>query len=154
MSIRDLLEKSAASAIERLTTERAEDLLAKMEARIPAPSDDAWKSQIRGMSLDAIGKLKPHAAALAGHTREGLTLFLTYLANGEEHEALQVWLRDTATPIGIVGALLDAGDAAVADKRRRDAYVESAKELGKTLLRELGPLAARYLLPLLIQAAR
>lgn len=154
MTVGELLLKAAESGAERITADKVGDLIDKLAAKIPPPSDDAWQSQIRGMSLDALGKLKNNAPALAGHTREGLAVVLSYAASGNEHEALQAWLRDAAGPADLVGAILTAADAAIADRKAREAALEAAKETGKAILRELGPLAARYLLPLLLQAAR
>src|SRR5262245_8986740 len=70
MSLLEQLREQGDKAIERITPEKVSDLLTKMEAKIPPPSDNAWQSQIRGMSLDALHKLTAHSDALAGHTRE------------------------------------------------------------------------------------
>lgn len=153
MSINALLEKAVKEGAERLTPEKVTELLERLEAKIPPPSDDAWRASVRGLSIEALGKLKPMAPQLAGHTREGLFVFLSYAATADEDKAMEAWLRDAALPSDLVSALLDSADAAIAERQRRDAFIASVKETGKTLLRELGPLAARYLLPLLAQAA-
>lgn len=143
--------EKADDLIEREGEKGVGKLLDSLEGMLPDHADpDPHKATIRGMSLDAIGRVRKHGSSIVGLSRRGLAVVVTYAAQGREDEALAAYVRERATPLDLVALSLGASDAAVAERNEREATLEAIKDQGLTLLRELGPVAARYLLPMLL----
>lgn len=145
--------EKADEALEREGEKGVGKLLDSLEDALPAHGDpDVNKATIRGMSLDAIGRARKHAPALVGLSRRGLAVVVTFMAQGREADAIEAYVRERAQPQDLVAMSLAASDAAVAERQEREATLEALKQQGLSFLRELGPVAARYLLPLLLTA--
>lgn len=154
MSVNDLIRRGALAAddlLEREGERGVGKLLDSLEDQLPAEGAGGEASAFRGMALDGISRLRNRAPELVGLTRGSLTTIVTYAALGDEDKALAEWLRVKAPPRSLVEASLAASMDAIAERQARDEFLSQAKSAGKTLLRELGPVAARYLLPLLLQ---
>lgn len=144
--------RAADKALSEHGEETVTDLLRKLTDEVPPPSADAHIATVRGFALEGIEKLRKNTPALVGMTRKGLTVVMAYLASADDASALKAYLRTKAGPNDLVAASLAASTATVEERDRRDATIEGWKALGLKLLQDIGPIAARYLLPLLLKA--
>ena len=152
----DLLQRAAARgdrALEEKGEAGLEKLLTKLEGMLPTTEDgerDARLAVTRGMTLDAIHRLRTIKPQLVGLTRGALVVFTSYVASGRYAEAAALYLREKAPPEELVGAILQTGDDAVAEREQREQVKKDLEKTGRWIVEELGPVAARYLLPLLL----
>lgn len=156
----DLLRRGAAAAdryIEDKGVEKLDGLLDKLEKSLPTEEEgiaDPRKAVTRGMALDAIHRVRRMEPQLVGLTRGALAVLVSYVASGRYSDASALYLRLKAPPEELVGAILATGDEAVAERDRREQVKKDLEATGKWVVEELGPVAARYLLPLLLVAPK
>lgn len=154
----DLLRRGAGAAdraLEKRGEEKLDDLVTKLEGLLPTAEEaanDARAATTRGMGLDGIHRLRKLEPQLVGLTRGALAVLVAYTASGKYSEAAGVYLRAKATPQELVGAVVQTADEAVAERDVREAVQKQLQEVGRYVVEEIGPVAARYLLPLLLQA--
>lgn len=144
---------AADHALERHGAERYYDLLEALRKRLPTEADavrDPHKQVMRNMGLDGLSRLERAAPQAVGLGRAALTVLMSYIASGDLDEAQRQYLRLQAPPQALVKAVLAAGGDAVAERQARETLEAEAKAAGKYLVEEIGPLAARYLLPMLL----
>lgn len=107
------------------------------------------------IALERVSEQRENLIDLGEH---GLLLALTHIANGQidraARDAALVKLRDQASFDEVDAAILESAAAGVEKKRKLDAAQAAVLKGLKTAFKEIGSVAAKAALPLLIAAAQ
>lgn len=155
MSLIDDLAKKAAEKGPEFWRDKApgwfDDLMAKAKTGLPedaALGNDPMLKASRDAAVQALDTLARRKADLLHLGEHGLVVLLARIATGRIDDAARIYLRDSAT----LDELLAASATSTADmvKRARDREAALAKTL--QILKEIGSITARYVLPALLAA--